>query len=1264
MAAHNNVMNIASSTAFTLEPEMYRSSQVAPDRMKKSIRIATTFASLVVILAAGLCTADAQTVPIATVASTQTLININGNSGHVAVNSLGDLFYVSQTDNIAYELTPGSTKPISIVTGLSGGRSVYVDSSNNLFVPSNYSGRVIEIPYINGGYASGVANSSSLPTCSGAVLTPCVPYGSGGSGVGYYLQTTDMGIDAAGDVFLAIEREGGGYCDQSTTTTATTCNAIIEFPAPVTAGEVAVVIAGGPNGNLPQTNNAQMAVDAAGDVFYVDNINLYEVKAGTTGAVVISAGLTTPGGVGIDSFGNLYVTDTGNNRIIEMPELKGIPQPASAYVLSYTYSANGVGVDPEGRLVYTGYANASTNLGILTPWSANLGSYAVGTASAPLTLTVTFSGAVTPAKIGLTGASSSAFAYTGGTCLAGTAYTLDSNCTLTATYTPSAVGQQTGAVELSTSTGANILTAYLSGTGLGPAQTVDPGVPTSIAATWKTPDGIVLDPAGNFYVADAAANTVYRYAAGTTTAPTTIGTGLSGPTAVAADGAGDIFIADSGNGRVVEVPVQNGALVNSAQSVIYPATGGTATKGTTGLFVDYTGSLYIADSGNSKVLRLINIGGTPNTNYVTTIGSGFTAPVAVVANNSNSVFVADQVGNAVYQLTIGAPGQLSIGSSLSQPSGLALDPAGSLFIADSGNQRLLKIPSESGTFNANDEFSVAQNVVTPYGVVVDPSGNLYVSDSADSSVVRVTRTQGILNLGEVNTTTSSSQVLSQLSSSGNQTLTFQTPLYTQTGAASSFVITSPSNEGCVAAQSLTPGYDCSLAIVFKPTTTGTLTSTLSFTDNAINTTSPQLELTGVGTSLPTSQTSLAITSAGSPTIGLPVTVTATISSTGTGTPTGTVQFFLDGADYQHPKTVSGGSASVTFEGLTGGIHSVGASYSGDNNFSSSAATALTFTVNKAPSTTTIIVGSQYQNPQSSAPGATSTLTATVVQQTGVPAPTGTANFFYVNSSGATVVLASNVVVAPVSTKQSNGSYLTSYDAIATSAPLAAGTYNIQATYSGDANNLPSTSAAATLIVSVPSFELTPSNQSVTVTGTQGEVTLNAIVLGGLTGNAVGITCTGMPTYSSCSINPNDFSIPCPTQTLSPPPATPCYPGSTVPVELYLYLNQVPKIPPPPVGELHLPGMSQGISISLACLLLAPFGFYGRRKLRRYRKGMNLMTFLLVLFIGVASLSLTSCSSGFFGTTPAGTYNITVTATLSQSSGPNYVSTATVAMTVQ
>ena len=213
---------------------------------------------------------------------------------------------------------------------------------------------------------------------------------------------------------------------------------------------------------------------------------------------------------------------------------------------------------------------------------------------------------------------------------------MNQSCTLTVAYTPTAVGLQTGAVSITGAAGANLATGYLSGIGLGAAQTVDPGTLTAVGSGWQTPQGIALDNAGNLYIADAAANTVSLFAAGATTA-TTVGTGLSQPSAVAVDGAGNVYIGDSGNGRVVEVPLQGGVPNNSAQSVVM-----TGLSESTGLATDYTGSLYIADSGNSRVLRLTNTSGTLNPNYTATIGTGFQAPVAVATDSKGDVFIADQ----------------------------------------------------------------------------------------------------------------------------------------------------------------------------------------------------------------------------------------------------------------------------------------------------------------------------------------------------------------------------------------------------------------------------------------------------------------------------------------------------------------------------------------------------------------------------------------------------------------------------------------------
>ncbi len=463
--------------------------------------------------------AAAQVVPAAVISSNQTLASISGNSGHVAVNSFGAAFYVSTNDQKVYELLPGATTPIALVTDVPSATNVYVDAANNLYVPGLYGSptgattpsRLLVIPYLNGGYATTVDNGTFNP-CASPITAACTALSGGGSVTGYYMQVGDVGVDAAGNVYVVAPRTGGGTCDQSKA--AAVCNTILKFAAPANSSTVPTIVAGGVGGDLAQTNNAQIAVDAQGDVYYVDGIsnNVYFIAAGTSIAPgqttpSVGSGFKTPGGVSVDKFGNVYVTDTGNDRIVEIPAVNGVAQSSKEFTLSWAYSANGVGIDPLGRLFYTGYSGG-TNLNVMTLWNMPLGSSAVGTANPATTLNVVFSAATTPSNIAITGGNTG-FSLAGGSCAAATAYSMNQSCTLNVAYTPTAVGLQTGAVSITAADGSNLATGYLSGIGLGAAQTVDPGTVATIGSGgWQSPQGVALDGTGNLYVTDATANTV------------------------------------------------------------------------------------------------------------------------------------------------------------------------------------------------------------------------------------------------------------------------------------------------------------------------------------------------------------------------------------------------------------------------------------------------------------------------------------------------------------------------------------------------------------------------------------------------------------------------------------------------------------------------------------------------------------------------------------------------------------------------------------
>ena len=1178
-------------------------------------------------------TAHAQTVPAAVVSSSQTLVTLTGNGGHVAVNSLGDVFYVDQGTNIAYELTPGSTTPITIVTGLqyeSG--SVAVDPSNNLYIPDN--GALIEVPFIGGAYTTNVA-AGSLNSCSASspATAPCNQFGGGGSATGYYFQASDLGFDAAGNAYVSAKYLGGGICDGS----SGTCNAILEFKAPITSSVNATLIAGGP-GKLPNAGSAQLAVDAAGDVLYADDTNLYEVAAGTTGAVVIGTGLKTPGGVGVDSFGNFYVTDTGNNRFVEIPTLNGAPQPAKQFTLSYTYSANGVGVDPQGRLFYTGYSGG-TNLNVQTLWNANFGSSPVGTAAAPLTLSVVFNAAATSVSVGVANAAGSGFSLAAtqpsrGACAA-TAYSSGASCAVTVGYTPSAVGLQRSALLISGAGGVPIATGYLSGSGLGAAQTTDPGTVSAIGSGWKTPTGIAVDSAGNVYVADSTTNTVSEYAAGSPTA-TAIGTGLSKPSGVAVDGAGNVYIGDSGNGRVVEVPAQNGAPASAAQTVVY-----TGTSGATGLAVDSTGSLLIADSGNAKVSRLVNTNGAPNAGYRAVLGTGFTAPVAVATDSAGDTFVADQTANTVTEIAALTKVQSVVGSGYSHPSGLAVDASGSVYVADPGNFRLIKIPLENGGFNANDAYTVGASVVAPYGVAIDAAFNLYAIDNTNAAVSKIIRTQGTLNLGKANLNTPTSQLNAQIGSAGNLALKFNTPAYTAAGSVSEFTVTVPSSNGCVSADSVSTGFACVLAASFNPTAVGVITDTLSFSNNAANTSTPELVLSGTGENLAATTTVLS-PSTSTPALGQAVTITAVVASSATGTPTGSVQFYVNSIASQQGTLNASGQASITLSNLNGGAQTVSATYSGDNNFAPSAAVPITITVAKGSTTTSLSILSSFYNPQSGPVGSSNTLTATVIAN-GPQAPTQSVSFY----AGSTLLGSAPVVAGA------------SYTAQLVTTAVPAGNQTITAVYNGDVNYGPSTSAGVPLIISAPTFTLTPTSSTLTLTsGQSGTIQFSITSVSGYSA-VIALTCSGLPADSACSFSPNSFPL-IPSSAAGAP--------TTQTVTGLILTGQTPVIPQPPLtGSLRWPGLSRGLPIGLAFLMLAPLGLRGRRLLKdRFRGAASLL--LVLLTLGGMIVGFTGCGSGLIGNTPKGQSTVTVTAYGTVGSGTSsavtITQTAQITLTVQ
>jgi hypothetical protein len=214
------------------------------------------------------------------------------------------------------------------------------------------------------------------------------------------------------------------------------------------------------------------------------------------------------------------------------------------------------------------------------------------------------------------------------------------------------------------------------------------------------------------------------------------------------------------------------------------------------------------------------------------------------------------------------------------------------------------------------------------------------------------------------------------------------------------------------------------SVVFSLTTCAATCTTTDFAIDTVNL-----------VTAPATQVSL-LSSPNPSGLGQSVTFTATVTpAVGSGTPTGTVTF-NDGATVLGTGTLNGGIATFMTSGLGAGVHSITALYGGDANFGGGASLALTQTVNKAASSTSVTSSNNSSNR-----GAPVTFTATVTSSaTGTP--TGTVTFQDGGSQIGTGTLSSG-------------------RATFTTSALLTGPHSITAVYGGDASFTGSTSVALT-----------------------------------------------------------------------------------------------------------------------------------------------------------------------------------------------------------
>ncbi len=1168
----------------------------------------------------------------------------SGTVSHFAADSRGDLLANVNAGGAAYVMeqpyapvgfsntsTTATTtlfdSQIALITGMQsnyGEHSLTLDSHNNIYVADQGQQDVLYIPFVNGAYPENVVrntlvNCPSFPVPATQTSDCIVPLNYPAS-LGYYVRTGDIGIDGAGNLYLLAIYTGGSPQMYP--------GVDVLMQVSAATGNFTLI-----STTLTNDVNSQIAVNKAGDIFAVNNDQVYFYShTSYTATPTTLTGLSAPDGVSMDASGNLFITNPGANDILEIPYLNGIYNLAAPYLVSnllgspYTAftaaPSQSVAIDGFGNITYAGsYPNSFNSL---TPGGLTFAATPVATTSGSSPLNLVFNKAVTVGSVVATGP------FTVSTTVpakeiacANQAYAVGGSCTVSVTFTPTAPGTQFGELIVYDASKNVLGEAPLTGIGQNPNLNVDPGTVSNDGTGYTAPSAVAVDTLGNVYTADSSTGTVYESTTGSTTAAKAIASGFNAPSALAVDGTGNLYVGDSGNAQVVEVPYDSATSTYGTHVVL-----ATGLKGVSGLALDALGELYVADSGNSRVLRFARSGGQPDGSLITTFGTGFTTPVAVAIDDAGQyVYVSDSGAKQVVQIGIHTLVQADVITGLTTPAGVAVDAAGDVFAADSGAATITRLPSINGSLNANFETTLPSIVKLPAALALDNAGNLYVADTTDAIVATDNRVNGTLNIGADNVGTTSNVDSAQISNGGNMSFSLSTPYYTESGATTDFAIQTAST--CANGATLTQGESCNLAANFTPQGSGTQTDTLTFASTAPNPAS--LILTGDGVQLIASTLALQLTSGATPTFGQPINVQATLTpaSAGPASPSGSITFYVDNVQ-QGTVPIANNTASITFSGhtqLTGGAHTLTASYSGDTNYAAANdnGAPLNITVGQSSTTTTVSItpsSPAFANPTSANPTQTVSIVANVVPPV-AGTPTGMVSFY----NGKTLLGTANVIAAQI-----NGT--SAGQATLSISTLAVGQYEVTATYSGDSNYTTSTSvAAAALLITNPTILMTASSN--TITGGGAPITITLVEVAGFNG-AADFSCSNLPQYAACSFSPAYAAV--------------AY-GVPAAISFQVVINQPPAIAVPAgiAAVPHLPGRG-ALAAFLALLLLLPsllFGYarHANRGSARRLSVMRLSLLLAALLLTGAATSLSGCgtSTGSF-TTPAGTTTITLNAT--------------------
>lgn len=294
-------------------------------------------------------------------------------------------------------------------------------------------------------------------------------------------------------------------------------------------------------------------------------------------------------------------------------------------------------------------------------------------------------------------------------------------------------------------------------------------------AQFNLPEGAAIDAVGNLYVADAGNGSIRKITP--LRAVTTLATAMGTVAGVAVDSVGNIFVASSTHHKIYRITPTGTKTTYAGSGNVGMADGDSTDaefNAPAGLAFDRSGNLYVADKGNnvirrisqSRFVELVTGSATGAAGFANGTGTTarFESPSGIAREPAGSFIVADAGNNAIRRLTVGVGGSVSVstvsgfdttaGSTdglasiarFNGPTGVAVDIAGNIFVADRSNHVIRRIsPAGSvstiagtaGTPGFVDDLGAAARFNAPAGLAVDPTSTLLVADRDNQRVRRV-----------------------------------------------------------------------------------------------------------------------------------------------------------------------------------------------------------------------------------------------------------------------------------------------------------------------------------------------------------------------------------------------------------------------------------------------------------------------------------------------------------------------------------------------